>query len=93
MAFEFQRVPLQMTIVGVQNDNVLIPIRRASGLLPLSALGNRTAEEMLEDFAGEEGAELRTVRVAAWGGCFVGLWLLGGAMCPFRVGSGREDEV
>lgn len=93
MAFEFQRVPLQMTLVGVQNDAMLLPVRRAGAWLPLAAEGNQTAESMLDGFAGEEGKELRYVRAAACGGCFVGLWLLGAAMGPFRVEIGKRGEA
>lgn len=85
MAFEFQRLPPQVTLVGVQNDALLLPIRRASGVLPLAVVGNQTAEAMLDELAGAEGRELVYVRVAACAVGFVGLWLLRGAMTPFRV--------
>ena len=93
MAFEFQRVPQQMTLVGVQNDATLLPVRRAGSWRPLAAAGNQTAESMLDGFAGEEGREVRYVRIVACAGCFVGLWMLGGAMCPFKVGLERGREA
>lgn len=93
VAFEFQRVPQQMTLVGVQNDATLLPVRRAGSWRPLAAAGNQTAETMLDGFAGEEGREVRYVRIVACAGCFVGLWMLGGAICPFKVGPGRGREA
>ena len=85
VAYEYQAIPPEMTFVGVQNDEVLMPIRRVSGLAPIAAVGNLTSEELLDSLSGTEGKQVFEVRILAFVGIFVGLLFLKGSCCPLRV--------
>ena len=82
---EYQSIPRIMTFVGVQNDDYLLPVRRVSGVYPIAAFGNLTANELLDDISGEQGREMTYIRVGAGIGIFMGMIVLNGCMVPFRV--------
>lgn len=82
---EYINVPREMTIVGVQNDDFIKPVRTHEKVYPLVFPGNRTVSEMVDMVAGENGRVLRLIRVGAGVVVVVGMIWLKGIHSPFPV--------
>ena len=86
VGFEYINVPRELTVVGVQNDDFIKPVRTHEGIRPLVFPGNRTVSEMVSVVAGEEGRTMRIVRVGCGVVMFIGMLCLNGIHSPFPVG-------
>ena len=82
---EYINVPREMTIVGVQNDDFIKPVRTHEKVYPLVFPGNRTVSEMVDMVAGEDGRVLRLIRVGAGVVVVMGMAWLKGIHSPFPV--------
>ena len=85
VGFEYINVPHEMTVVGIQNDDLIKPVRTQEGIHPLVFPGNRTVSEMVSIMAGEEGRAMRIVRVGCGVVMFIGMMCMKGVHSPFPV--------
>lgn len=85
VGFEYKKCPRAMTVVGVQNDDMIMPVRRVSGTYALAAPGNITAEELINTLDSQEANELFTLRFVCGMGVFLGMFVMIGNFVPFRV--------
>ena len=86
VGYEFINVPHELTVVGIQNDDFIKPVRTQEGIHPLVFPGNRTVSEMVSIVAGEEGRTMRIVRVGCGVMMFIGMLCMKGIHSPFPVG-------
>ena len=85
VGFEYKECPREMTVVGVQNDDMIMPVRKMSGSYALAAPGNLTAEQLIDSLELQEANELFTLRFVCGVGVFFGMFVMIGNFVPFRV--------
>lgn len=78
-------MPPSVTLVGVQNDNMVMPVRRGGRALPIAVYGNATTDSILNDLAGNEGVEDFYIRIACGCAIALGMLILRGCYIPFHV--------
>ena len=86
-------MPPSLTLVGVQNDNMVIPVRREGHVLPIAVYGNATTDSILNTLAGSEGVEDYYIRIAC--GCTIafGMLVMKGCYIPFHVIAFVRDHL
>ena len=73
--------------MGIQNDDLLMPVRRISGTYAIAAPMNATAEELLGSLQTKEVEEMYSIRIYCGMGVFMGMFVMIGNFIPFRVDS------
>ena len=85
VGFEYKECPHVMTVVGVQNDDLIMPVRRLSGTFSIGIPMNATAEELLSVLDYDQAQECYTLRFICGCGVFIGMLVMYGSFIPFRV--------
>lgn len=81
----YQNVPRTMTLVGVQNNDLILPVRDGNGIHPIAAPGNLTAEELVTVHSKEAIKEMRMIRIVTASVIAVAMWMMRGVTSPFHV--------
>ena len=81
----YRNVPRTMTLVGIQNNDLILPVRDGIGIHPIAAPGNLTAEELATVHSEGTIKEMRMIRVTMAGVIAVAMWMMRGVMSPFHV--------
>lgn len=85
VGYEYKECPRTITVVGVQNDDLILPVKRVSGTFAISAPMNTTAEGLLDTLEEEESKELVMIRCFSGLAVFCGMFIMVGNYTPFRV--------
>lgn len=85
VGIEYKECPRVMTVVGVQNDDIIMPVRKVSGTYAIATPLNVTADELLDELVLQEGGDLTNLRLICGVGVFVGMFVMVGNFIPFRV--------
>lgn len=86
-------MPPSVTLVGVQNDNTVIPVRREGRAMPIAVYGNATTDSILNELAGNEGVEDYYIRIACGCSIALGMLVLKGCYIPFHVSAFIRDHL
>lgn len=81
----YRNVPRTMTLVGIQNNDLILPVRDGNGIHPIAAPGNLTAEELATVHSEGTIKEMRMIRVTMAGVIAVAMWMMRGVTSPFHV--------
>lgn len=71
--------------MGVQNDDMIMPVRREGHAVPITAYGNATNERILNQLAGDEGVGNYFLHFICGGAVAIGMLVLRDCYVPFRV--------
>lgn len=81
----YRNVPSTMTLVGVQNNDLILPVRDGDGIHPIAAPGNLTATELATVHSEGEVKEMRMIRILTASVIAGAMWMMRGVTSPFHV--------
>lgn len=85
IGFEYKECPRVLTVVGVQNDDMILPVRKVMGTYSLALPYNATTDDLLNDLNEQAIHEVYLIRIYCGLGVFIGMFVMVGNFVPFRV--------